>query len=37
MDDAFRDLTQLMRKAGEMVQLAQFFRERLAARGAWAA
>ncbi|KAL4422699.1 hypothetical protein ABPG75_008896 [Micractinium tetrahymenae] len=32
MDQAFSDLSQLMRKAEEMVQLAQYFRERVAAR-----
>jgi hypothetical protein len=33
MDAAFADLDQLMRKAGEMVQLAQYFRERVARPG----
>nr|KAI3430421.1 hypothetical protein D9Q98_005016 [Chlorella vulgaris] len=33
MDGAFQDLDQLMRKAGEMVQLAQYFRDRVT-RGA---
>lgn len=32
VDQAFTDLSQLMRKAEEMVQLAQYFRERVAAR-----
>ena len=33
MDHAFGDLSQLMQKAEEMVQLAQYFRERVTAKG----